>query len=194
MPSSSSSKMVRRYISVVSMRSFTLAVPFLALAMLPGGACLPLNRTAGVCRRLWRHPQTARRNSRKVRPGRYVTIARVTANSQVSAIVPSRSPLISATELSDRLGASSSGPGPVLDVRWTLSGSDKADYLDAHIPGAVFIDLDRELAGPPGPGGRHPLPDPVDLQEVWRAAGIDDGSPVVVYDGGNGLAAARAWW
>ena len=82
----------------------------------------------------------------------------------------------------------------VLDVRWTLAGSDRSGYLDAHIPGAVFVDLDRELAGPPGIGGRHPLPDPADLQTVWRAAGIADDSTVVAYDGGSGLGSARAWW
>lgn len=105
-------------------------------------------------------------------------------------------PLIAAAGLAAALEG---GPGaarrPVLlDVRWTLAGSDRAGYLDAHIPGAVFVDLDRELAGPPGDGGRHPLPDPADLQTVWRAAGIADDSTVVAYDGGSGLASARAWW
>ena len=82
----------------------------------------------------------------------------------------------------------------LVDVRWSLAGSDRAAYLDGHIPGAVFVDLDLELAGPPGEGGRHPLPEPADLQAVWRAAGIEDSSTVVVYDGGSGLAASRAWW
>ena len=82
----------------------------------------------------------------------------------------------------------------LLDVRWTLAGSDRDGYLDAHIPGAVFVDLDASWPAPPGEGGRHPLPDPADLQAVWRAAGIDDDSTVVVYDGGSGLAASRAWW
>ena len=82
----------------------------------------------------------------------------------------------------------------MLDVRWTLAGSDRDGYVDAHIPGAVFVDLDLELAGAPGEGGRHPLPAAADLQDVWRAAGIDDASTVIVYDGGSGLAASRAWW
>jgi len=105
-------------------------------------------------------------------------------------------PLISAAELAAALQAGPrSEPGPVLlDVRWTLAGSDLAGYLDAHIPGAVFVDLDRELAGAPGAGGRHPLPDSADLQAVWRSAGIADDSTVVAYDGGIGLASARAWW
>ena len=105
-------------------------------------------------------------------------------------------PLITAAELADLLAdPPGSRIAPVLvDVRWTLAGSDRGGYLDGHIPGAVFVDLDSELAGPPGEGGRHPLPNPTDLQAVWRAAGIDDSSAVVVYDGGSGLAAARAWW
>lgn len=108
----------------------------------------------------------------------------------------SDNPLISASELSDLLPGrvGSAAPPVLLDIRWTLAGSDHAGYLDAHLPGARFVDLDRELAGPPGEGGRHPLPDPADLQEVWRAAGIDTATVVVVYDGGIGMAAARAWW
>lgn len=104
-----------------------------------------------------------------------------------------RSPLITVGELSERLAAGS--PPVLLDVRWTLAGgSDPAGYLAGHVPGARFLDLDRDLAGPPGPGGRHPLPDPGELQAALRAAGLHDGDEVVVYDGGSGLAAARAWW
>jgi thiosulfate/3-mercaptopyruvate sulfurtransferase len=104
----------------------------------------------------------------------------------------SNSPLVSASGLALEL---QSGAGPVvLDVRWTLAGSERNAFLDSHLPGAVFVDLDRELAAPPGLGGRHPLPSAQDLQEVWRGAGIDDDSSVVVYDGGSGLAASRAWW
>jgi thiosulfate/3-mercaptopyruvate sulfurtransferase len=103
-------------------------------------------------------------------------------------------PLINARELADLLRGRQADARVLLDVRWTLAGSDHDGYLAAHIPGAVFVDLDHELAAPPGLGGRHPLPDPADLQAVWRAAGIDDDSSVVVYDGGSGLASARAWW
>uniref|UniRef100_UPI003570F8BD sulfurtransferase n=1 Tax=Nakamurella endophytica TaxID=1748367 RepID=UPI003570F8BD len=94
--------------------------------------------------------------------------------------------------LAARLGS----PGVVvLDVRWRVgAGSDHAGYLAGHIPGARFVDLDRELAAPPGAGGRHPLPDATVLQQVWRRHGIDDGSTVVVHDDADGSGAVRAWW
>lgn len=83
----------------------------------------------------------------------------------------------------------------LLDVRWRLGGPPgRADYVLGHLPGAVFLDLDADLAAPPGPAGRHPLPEPVDLQRVLRAAGVRDGGPVVVYDADNGSIAARLWW
>lgn len=86
-------------------------------------------------------------------------------------------------------------PQPVvLDVRWTLAGADEPGYLAGHIPGARFVNLDTDLAGPAGRGGRHPLPDPAALQRLWRSVGIDDDSQVVVYDGSDGAPAARAWW
>lgn len=83
-----------------------------------------------------------------------------------------------------------------LDVRWTLGGpSREDDYRAGHLPGAVRLDLDRDVCGPVGPvGGRHPLPDPEALQAVLRAAGIDDDSKILVYDDGDGMAAARTWW
>ncbi len=98
-------------------------------------------------------------------------------------------PLITAEQLAGRSAAP-----VVLDVRWSLSGSDEPGYLDAHLPGARFLDLDRDLAGAPGAGGRHPLPDAADLRRALRRVGLADGSEVVVYDGGSGLSAARAWW
>jgi thiosulfate/3-mercaptopyruvate sulfurtransferase len=83
----------------------------------------------------------------------------------------------------------------LVDVRWRLGGPPgREDYDAGHLPGAVFLDLDADLCGPPGPGGRHPLPDPADLQRVLRAAGVRADRPVVVYDLGDGLPAARAWW
>ena len=101
--------------------------------------------------------------------------------------------LIDVVDLADRLA---SPPAPiVLDVRWRLGGPPgRDDYLAGHIPGAVFLDLDAQLTGPPGAGGRHPLPDPARLEGELRGAGLRDGYPVVVYDHGDGLPAARLWW
>ncbi len=97
----------------------------------------------------------------------------------------------------DRLAAELHGGDPptLLDVRWRLTGPPgRDDYAAGHLPGAVFVDLDTELCGPPGAAGRHPLPDPAALQAALRAAGVRAGHPVVVYDGGDGMSAARAWW
>lgn len=82
----------------------------------------------------------------------------------------------------------------LLDVRWALpDGSDQDGYRAGHIPGARFIDLDRELASTPGPAGRHPLPTVERFTQAMRRAGVSANSLVVVYDNGT-AAAARAWW
>jgi thiosulfate/3-mercaptopyruvate sulfurtransferase len=88
------------------------------------------------------------------------------------------------------------GPAPaLLDVRWELGGRPGAlDYAEGHIPGAAFVDLDRDLAGPPGSGGRHPLPGADEFVASMRAAGVRSHRAVVVYDAANSTAAARAWW
>jgi thiosulfate/3-mercaptopyruvate sulfurtransferase len=84
----------------------------------------------------------------------------------------------------------------VLDVRWALGDTRGRDHYRAgHIPGAVYVDLDTQLAAPPQPtAGRHPLPGGPALQEAARQWGLRAGQPVVVYDNSGGLAAARAWW
>jgi thiosulfate/3-mercaptopyruvate sulfurtransferase len=84
----------------------------------------------------------------------------------------------------------------LLDVRWDLGAPHgRPAYRAGHIPGAVFVDLAAELASPPTLGeGRHPLPTPADLQAAARRWGVREGQPVVVYDGGSGMGAARAWW
>ncbi|MFD7819562.1 sulfurtransferase [Streptomyces sp. NPDC059785] len=101
--------------------------------------------------------------------------------------------IISASELAAALA----GPNPpvLLDVRYELGRPNlRPEYEKAHVPGAVFIDLNAELAGPPGAGGRHPLPDLAVFTAAMRAAGVSADRDVVVYDGSNGWAAARAWW
>lgn len=99
-------------------------------------------------------------------------------------------PLITPQELHDLLGQTA-----LLDVRWSLNGPPGIeDYLAGHIAHAVFVDLDRELSALPGPGGRHPLPDAWSFTSAMRTAGVSASRPVVVYDAGNSMAAARAWW
>ncbi|MDQ0773976.1 thiosulfate/3-mercaptopyruvate sulfurtransferase [Streptomyces aurantiacus] len=96
-----------------------------------------------------------------------------------------------------RLAGDLAGPNPpvVLDVRWQLGGPNlRHAYEEAHIPGAAYVDLDTELAAPAGAAGRHPLPDPEVFGRAMRAAGVSADRDVVVYDGGLGWAAARAWW
>jgi thiosulfate/3-mercaptopyruvate sulfurtransferase len=86
-------------------------------------------------------------------------------------------------------------PPTLLDVRWRLGGPPGIDlYRAGHIPGAVFTGLDRDLAAPPGPGGRHPMPATADFEAAMRRAGVRDNQPVVVYDDADSTAAARAWW
>jgi thiosulfate/3-mercaptopyruvate sulfurtransferase len=84
----------------------------------------------------------------------------------------------------------------ILDVRWAL-GDDRGreKYLAGHLPGAVYVDLETELADLPDPArGRHPLPSLQRLQSVARRWGVRADRLVVAYDDSGGLAAARAWW
>lgn len=84
----------------------------------------------------------------------------------------------------------------LVDTRWSLDGSFGRDtWLDGHLPGAVFADLDTDLAGPPGRGrGRHPLPDPDDFALAMQRFGIHDDTPVVAWDGMGGGVAGRLVW
>ncbi|KDN77516.1 3-mercaptopyruvate sulfurtransferase [Streptomyces olindensis] len=109
--------------------------------------------------------------------------------------------IISASDLASVLAGAH--PPVLLDVRWQLTAAKgageppfdgRAAYEAGHLPGAVYVDLDRELAAAPGEGGRHPLPDLARFGAAMRRAGVSSGTPVVVYDGGQGWAAARAWW
>jgi thiosulfate/3-mercaptopyruvate sulfurtransferase len=83
----------------------------------------------------------------------------------------------------------------LLDTRLALSGPSGREQYDAgHLPGAAYVDLDDDLADPPGGGGRHPLPDPARFAAAMRRSGVRRGSSVVVYDAGPATAAARLWW
>jgi thiosulfate/3-mercaptopyruvate sulfurtransferase len=84
-----------------------------------------------------------------------------------------------------------------IDVRWYLTerGRGRADYNEAHIPGAAFLDIDDDLAGPPERGpGRHPLPSPEAFAQAASHAGIGPNTHVVAYDASGGAYAARLWW
>ncbi|NYG57873.1 thiosulfate/3-mercaptopyruvate sulfurtransferase [Nocardioides daedukensis] len=100
------------------------------------------------------------------------------------------SPLISAAELRhQRSGAT------ILDVRYRMGGpAGLEEFESGHVPGAAYVDLDHDLAAPPGEGGRHPLPDPQTFVEAMRRCGVSNDRPVVVYDDWLGHAAARCWW
>jgi thiosulfate/3-mercaptopyruvate sulfurtransferase len=87
----------------------------------------------------------------------------------------------------------------VFDCRFLLSQPDEkeTDYLKAHIPGAVYAHLDRDLSAPiiPGKTGRHPLPSPEGAARRFGQMGIGPGMQVVAYDDlGGSLAAVRLWW
>lgn len=99
-------------------------------------------------------------------------------------------------EVEELAAAMESGMAPVLlDVRWNLSGPPgRAEFEEAHIPFAQWVDLETELAGPAGAGGRHPLPDPDVFGAAMQRHGVSADSSVVVCDGATSMAAARLWW
>jgi len=81
------------------------------------------------------------------------------------------------------------------DVRWYLGEPDlgRSEYLQGHIPGAVYVDLDLDLSAPTGPG-RHPLPSRDAFAARMSALGLGDSDLIVVYDDRGGAVAARLWW
>jgi thiosulfate/3-mercaptopyruvate sulfurtransferase len=83
----------------------------------------------------------------------------------------------------------------LVDVRWKLGepAAGRRWFLDGHIPGAVFVDMDTDLAGEPGLGGRHPLPAAEKFAAAMARAGIGNDTWVIAYDDG-GSGAARLWW
>lgn len=101
---------------------------------------------------------------------------------------------VTVAEVRDRIA--SGAPVTVLDVRWSLAEPDgQQAYLNGHLPGAVYVSLDDELADHRITGrGRHPLPSGADLQSSARRWGVRAGVPVVVYDDWNRAGSARAWW
>jgi thiosulfate/3-mercaptopyruvate sulfurtransferase len=103
--------------------------------------------------------------------------------------------LINAQQLAERLQQPDL---VVLDCRFALDDPQygQRSYDEAHIPGAHFADLEKDLSGPviPGKTGRHPLPEPDQLLAKLQALGVNADSQIVLYDDGPGAFAAHAWW
>ena len=99
-------------------------------------------------------------------------------------------PLITAVELQRSLE-----DVKLFDLRWSLTSPTpgRDSYERGHIPGAVFVDLDRDLAGDEG-DGRHPLPPISEFVDTLGRLGLEPDDDVVVYDDQGGAVAARMWW
>ncbi len=104
------------------------------------------------------------------------------------------SPLTTTHDLAGGLGHDDLA---IIDCRFSLAAPERgeAEYLEGHIPGAVYAHLDRDLSGPmTGTNGRHPLPSVEHMAERFSSWGIDEPVRVVVYDDAGGQYAARLWW
>ena len=102
--------------------------------------------------------------------------------------------LISCLELEQSLGQSSLR---IVDCRFDLTepAAGRLAWLESHIPGAVYAHLDDDLSGPPiTDRGRHPMPPPDRLCEIFGRLGIAADASVVAYDDAGGMVAARLWW
>lgn len=116
-------------------------------------------------------------------------------DADLAATLPSVSVLVDAGALAAELAGDT--PPVLLDVRWALGDPHGREHHRAgHLPGAVYVPLDTELAAHSDDprDGRHPLPDVAALQTAARRWGVRADRPVVVYDATGGLAAGRAWW
>jgi thiosulfate/3-mercaptopyruvate sulfurtransferase len=102
-------------------------------------------------------------------------------------------PLVTASWLRERLGHPALR---VVDCRFRLGepGAGEELWRAGHIPGAAFMDVDRDLAAEPGERGRHPLPEPAAFERAARRTGIGPDSLVVAYDEAAEGGAARLWW
>jgi thiosulfate/3-mercaptopyruvate sulfurtransferase len=108
-------------------------------------------------------------------------------------VPPPFGPLVEPAWLRERLGE----PGlVVVDCRFVLGdpGAGRRAWLEGHLPGAAFLDVDRDLSDPPGDRGRHPLPEARRFEARARRAGVGRDSRVVAYDEAGEGGAARLWW
>jgi thiosulfate/3-mercaptopyruvate sulfurtransferase len=103
-------------------------------------------------------------------------------------------PIVAVSELAKHLDSDDT---VIVDCRFDLTAPARGEsqYLEAHIPGAIYAHLERDLSAPKtGRNGRHPLPSPEAMSECFSSWGIDGGVGVVAYDAGPGQVAARLWW
>lgn len=85
----------------------------------------------------------------------------------------------------------------LFDCRFELGNASwgEREYALAHLPGAHYLHLDRDLSSPAGPDtGRHPLPDPHDFARTLASRGVGADCQLIAYDQGNGVYASRLWW
>lgn len=85
----------------------------------------------------------------------------------------------------------------IIDCRFWLNNPEEGlqQFIEAHIPRAVYLDLDKDLSvAVQEHGGRHPLPDVPSMVKLFSKAGISQDTRVVIYDDNNGMIAARVWW
>lgn len=96
----------------------------------------------------------------------------------------------------ETLAAHLDGSWVIVDCRYDLRDErwGQEQYRAAHIPGAVYVSLSHDLAGPAGSGGRHPLPSSAAMEATFGRLGIGAGVQVVIYDQDTGLFASRMWW
>ncbi|MEK3788393.1 sulfurtransferase [Paenibacillus sp. FSL K6-1230] len=85
----------------------------------------------------------------------------------------------------------------IADCRFWLNdpAAGRQKYEEAHIPRAVFLDLEQDLSAPVTThGGRHPLPEPEEIARVFGRVGLSQDDRIVIYDDNNGMNASRLWW
>src|SRR5262249_29586992 len=126
-----------------------------------------------------------------------------TSTTRTPTTSPSPSPRPPRRRAGRRVGRGSRQPAPLplarvtykfVDCRWELGNPARGRelYLEGHVPGASFLDVDVDLSAPPGKRGRHPLPEANDFARAVARAGIGNGVFVVAY--GNMGGAERLWW
>ena len=109
--------------------------------------------------------------------------------------IPARQELLTCA---DELAAAIDDPHlRIIDCRFDLMApaAGRTAWFEAHIPGALYADLDRDLSAPVAPDtGRHPLPTVADAEATFSRLGVDADTRVIVYDDAGGAIASRAWW